>query len=103
MCFCFKFQEAVLKATQCIPDIVRLQRQLYDEFHHRINHKVAHSMTIGDFICTKHTGISVLNFMHNTYYILFGAETLQNEYQDMVASVQYAWTLVREKLKDHGD
>ncbi|CAI8024800.1 E3 ubiquitin-protein ligase rnf213-alpha [Geodia barretti] len=80
----FLKNESILKAAQCIPDIVRLQRELHDEFHHRIKHKVAHNMTMCDFIHTKHT------------------ETLQNEYQEIVSNIQYAWALVREKLVHHG-
>ena len=52
-------QEPVLQATQYIPDIVRLQKQLFDELHHRINHKVAHTVSIHDFILRQHTSMSV--------------------------------------------
>ena len=50
-------QEAVLQATQYIPDIVRLQKQMFEEFHHRINHKRAHSVKMADFIRKQPTGM----------------------------------------------
>ena len=50
-------QEAALQATQYIPDIVKLQKQMFDEFHHRIDHKIAHTTRMRDFIAKKHTGI----------------------------------------------
>ena len=65
-CNCFShsqlfaiLQEAVLQATQYIPDIVRLQKQLFDELHHRVNHKIAHTLSMHDFISRQHTGMSV--------------------------------------------
>ena len=62
-------QEAVLQATQYIPDIVKLQKQMFDEFHHRIDHKVAHTTRMRDFIAKKHTGtfsdtLSDINSIH---------------------------------------
>ncbi|CAI8027543.1 E3 ubiquitin-protein ligase rnf213-alpha [Geodia barretti] len=80
----FLKNETVLQATQYIPDIVRLQKLLFDEMHHRIDRKMAHKMSMRDFIVRHRT------------------ENLLNEYQKMVASVQRAWLLVRDKLKDHG-
>ena len=50
-------QEAVLQATQYIPDIVRLQKQMFNEFHHRIDHKHAHNERMEDFIRKQPTGI----------------------------------------------
>ena len=47
----------MLQATQYLPDIVRLQRQMFDSFHHRIDSKGARTKTMNDFIKTKHTGI----------------------------------------------
>ena len=55
----YLLQEAVLQATQYIPDIVKLQKQMFDEFHHRIDHKVAHTTRMHDFIAKKHTGIYI--------------------------------------------
>ncbi|CAI8002399.1 E3 ubiquitin-protein ligase rnf213-alpha [Geodia barretti] len=80
----FLKNEPVLQATQYIPDIVRLQKQLFDELHHRINHKVAHTVSIHDFILRQHT------------------KSVQSQYLEMVSSVQNAWALVRDQLKDHG-
>ena len=50
-------QEAVLQATQYIPDIVRLQKWMFDAFHHRIDHKRAHNERMADFIRKQSTGM----------------------------------------------
>ena len=43
-------QEPNLRATQYLPDIVRLQQCLYDSFHHRLDRKEARRMTIEKFL-----------------------------------------------------
>lgn len=43
-------QEAVLRATQYLPDIVCLQRRMFDKFHHRIDNRVARKKTMQQFI-----------------------------------------------------
>ena len=49
-------QETNLRATQYLPDIVRLQQCLYDSFHHRLDQKEARRMTIGDFLQSRKHG-----------------------------------------------
>ena len=39
----------------------------------------------------------------NQIYDLIPLENVRNEYCEMVASVNSAWSLVRDKLKDHGE
>ena len=43
----------MLRATQYLPDIVQLQKKLFQEFHHRIDHNKAQQQTIGQFIKEK--------------------------------------------------
>ena len=47
---CCVHQEPVLRATQYLPDIVRLQRRMFDMFNHRIDHRVAREKTMKQFI-----------------------------------------------------
>ena len=49
-------QERSLRATQYLPDIVKLQRSLYDAFHHRLDRKVAKTITIGQYIKSLKNG-----------------------------------------------
>ena len=49
-------QEPILRATQYLPDIVRLQHKLYDAFHHRLDRKDARGMTISQFIKGRRNG-----------------------------------------------
>jgi hypothetical protein len=76
-------EETVLRATHYLPNIVCLQRRLYNEFHHRIDHKTARNTSMRVFIMKK------------------CSENMRKEYYEMVASVQSAWLLVRDKLKNH--
>ena len=54
MFFCFSlilfYQEHNLRATQYLPDIVRLQQCLYDLFHHRLDHREAKTVSIRRFL-----------------------------------------------------
>lgn len=43
-------KEHVLRATQYIPDIFKLQQLLYQHFNHRLDRTVASSKSIGDFV-----------------------------------------------------
>lgn len=57
ICMYFVYpQETNLRATQYLPDIVRLQQCLYDSFHHRLDQKEARRMTIGDFLQSRKHG-----------------------------------------------
>ena len=49
-------QEPILRATQYLPDIVRLQHKLYDAFHHRLDRKDARGKTISQFIKERRSG-----------------------------------------------
>ena len=53
---CCPLQEPNLRATQYLPDIVRLQQYLYDRFHHRLDRKEARRMTIGEFLQSRKHG-----------------------------------------------
>ena len=44
------YQERCLRATQYLPDIVKLQRSLYDAFHHRMDRKEAKMTTFGEYL-----------------------------------------------------
>ena len=46
----------MLRATQYLPDIVQLQRRMFEVFHHRIDHKVARDKTMRNFIEKRHSG-----------------------------------------------
>lgn len=49
----------MLEACQYLPDIVQLQRQMFDEFHHRIKHRVSRNETMQEFIRRRRTGIQL--------------------------------------------
>ena len=49
----------MLRATQYLPDIVRLQQCLYDAFHHRLDKKEAVTQTVREFLDNLTTGKNV--------------------------------------------
>ena len=55
-------QEPSLRATQYLPDIVKLQQCLYDSFHHRLDRTDAKTLTIGDFLEKLSSGM-ILEFI----------------------------------------
>ena len=50
-------QELSLRATQYLPDIVKLQQCLYDSFHHRMDRTEAKRLTIGEFLEKLQSGM----------------------------------------------
>jgi hypothetical protein len=46
-----------LRATQYLPDIVRLQQCLYDAFHHRLDKKDAVTQSVREFLDNLTTGM----------------------------------------------
>ena len=74
-------------------------------------------MTIGEFLQSRQHGELSTDHVLNAYYslkdiervdlpsysvILLHSENIRNEYQEMVESLQKAWELVGDKLRDHG-
>lgn len=99
-------KERSLRATQYLPDIVKLQRSLYDTFHHRLDRRDAKTMTIESFLKSLRNGIS---FSSCTYYediiitVLYFTENTRNEYNERIRSLKKAWALVGNDLKTHGN
>lgn len=79
----FLQEEHTLRAMQYLPDIVRLQRLLYDSFHHRLDRRDAKHITIGQFLRERKS------------------ESSRSDYRRMVESLQRAWQLVGDQLRDH--
>ena len=44
------FQEPVLRVTQYLPDILYLQKLMFDQFHQRLDQRNALNMTIRDYL-----------------------------------------------------
>ena len=40
----------MVRATQCLPELVRLQQQLYEMYHRKINQVEANTVTVSTFI-----------------------------------------------------
>ena len=59
-------QEHIMRATQYLPDIVRLQQHLYDIFHHRLDRREAKHITIREFLQGRKSGRSIMlsSFSH---------------------------------------
>ena len=92
-----------MRATQYLPDIVRLQQCLYDAFHHRLDKKEAVTQTVREFLDNLTTG--KLKSQHSVTQFkvfFFLAENARNEYQERIGSLQKAWALVGHMLKNHG-
>ena len=47
-----------MRATQYLPDIVKLQQCLYDSFHHRLDRREAKHITIREFLQGRKSGRS---------------------------------------------
>lgn len=100
----YLFQERCLRATQYLPDIVKLQRSLYDAFHHRMDRKEAKMITFGQYLKTLRNGIAfVLAEQHSIILALLLLENTHNEFSEKFESLRRAWALVGSDLKTHGE
>ena len=96
-----------LRATQYLPDIVKLQQYLYSTFNRLKDKMDAKNQTIGEFIQELPNGIIVTSFEFPTlifvhYFTKCADGTVQIDYSQMISSLRAAWNLVRQKLKTHG-
>ena len=53
-------QEPILRATQYLPELVQLQKQMFEFSHRRLDRKEAASLTIREYIKTMKSGKSCL-------------------------------------------
>lgn len=61
-------QEHSLRATQYLPDIVKLQRSLYDAFHHRLDRRDAKMITFRKYLESLINGKSSMEVRH-VYFV----------------------------------
>lgn len=94
-----------MRATQYLPGIARLQQQMYDISHRRLDRKEASQLTINNFIGrTFDTGTSDLCKIIQASYIsllLCRQEHKKKLFLDNLACVKNAWFLVKEKLSEY--
>ena len=92
-------QERSLRATQYLPDIVKLQRSLYDTFHLRSDRRKAdEKKTIGQFLRSYGTCMCMIMLSQFQYYSF---SDNSRKYSGKFDSLQKAWTLVRNEVKTH--
>ena len=98
----FSLQEPSLRATQYLPDIVKLQHSLYDAFHHRLDRNVAKSHTIDKFLQGLRSGKLTFFSVPLTVISMFiHVENSRNEYRERIESLKKAFALVGNNLKTH--
>ena len=97
-------QEPSLRATQYLPDIVKLQRSLYDAFNHRLDRNIAKTHTIDKFLRGLRSGMLTFFSVPLTVipcFFKFIVENSRNEYRERIASLKKAFALVGNNLKTH--
>ena len=62
-------QEPLLKAVQYLPDIVVLQRQLYDMCNHRLDLSDAETITMRKFLSTHISKGKIIRYKANKLYL----------------------------------
>ena len=97
-------QEPLLRATQYLPAIVKLQQEMYQLSHRRLDKNEVAKITIGNYIDSlkQHRGI-IWQLNISDFIIPLGVhnENKKNQFQEKLNCVRKAWTLVKERLKDH--
>ena len=90
-----------MRATQYLPDVVKLQRSLYDAFHHRLDRKDAKTMTIDQFLQGLMSGMCSDIALELGIILELFAENSRNEYRERIESLKKAFSLVGNNLKTH--
>ena len=90
-----------MRATQYLPDIVKLQNSFYDSYHHCLDHRVAKTQTIGEFLSKISSSMYyyTLPLKIMTWFLI---EIICNEYTSRIESLTKAWALVGHDLKKQG-
>ena len=91
-----------MRATQYLPGIVKLQQQMYELSHRRWDKTDVAQQTIGEFIGELGKGIAVTYFVIiNNLLIESHTEQNRNQFREKLDCVKNAWSLVKDKLKEH--
>ena len=94
-----------MRATQYLPGVIKLQHQMYELSHRRWDKNDVAQQTIGEFIRGLGKGIRVTYFviidiftgMHAGHH----TEQKRNQFCEKLDCVRNAWSLVKDKLKEH--
>lgn len=70
LCIVYGPQEPVLRVTQHLPDILYLQKLLFDHFHQRIDQIDALEMSIEEYLMTLQSG-TMPNILNKLFYSVF--------------------------------
>ena len=62
----FITQEPILRATQYLPGIVKLQHQLYELYHRKLYLAEANQITITEFVDDLESGIIIMFYFMQT-------------------------------------
>ena len=105
MFFCFHFlitQEPILRATQYLPGIVKLQHQLYELYHRKLYLVEANQITITEFVNDLESGIIIMFILckPNIHNFL---DSEREEFQCNLQCVKSAWELVKNRVYEFGE
>ena len=94
-----------MRATQYLPGIIKLQQQMYELSHRRWDKTDVAQQTIGEFIGVLGKGITVTYFVivnkFTDLHVESHTEQNRNQFHEKLDCVKKAWSLVKDKIKEH--
>ena len=92
----------MLRVTQYLPDILYLQKLLFDQFHQRLDQGNALNMTIRDYLESLNNSMICLLFIMFVLFIVHTSDHLKHVTWKLVQSFNKAWIIVKQHLVNYG-
>ena len=90
----------MIRATQYLPSILKLQQYLLSKHHHRSSHEQLKDERIIDIISGAENGECLFN--HRNVELYFSHADRYMKVKEMVECTRKAWNLVKGRLYAHG-
>ena len=90
----------MLRVTQYLPDILYLQKLLFDQYHQRLDQGNALNMTIRDYLESLNS--SMILFTVFLLFIVHTLDHLKHVTWKLVQSFNKAWIVVKQHLVNYG-
>ena len=90
----------MLRVTQYLPDILYLQKLLFDHFHQRIDQVDALELSIEEYLMTLS---GMMSSILNELFILFSlTDNLKHIISKLIQSFNKAWMVAKQHLVNYG-
>ena len=90
----------MLRITQYLPDILYLQKLMFDKFHQRLDQGIALNMTIRDYLESLNNSMVCARCVSIVYFSY--VDHLKHVMWKLIQSFNKAWTVAKQHLVNYG-